>query len=70
MDIPIVSLLKVAPKRNNNLLCDHNTLYLSRQLLFNDDKLTRGQNDDLEGAISRIPCRVIASECGKINGEN
>lgn len=65
MDVPIVSLLKVAPKRNNNLLCDHNTLYLSRQLLFNDAKLTRGQNDDLEGAISQIPYRVIASECGK-----
>lgn len=65
MEDMIVSLLKVAPKINNDILCKDHTIYMSPQLFFNNMSLTKGQNDGLEGAITKIPYRLIASEHGK-----
>lgn len=65
MEDMIVSLLRVSPKIYNDILCKDHTLYMNPQLSFNNASLVKGQADNVEGAISKIPYRIIASEYGK-----
>ncbi len=61
----IISLLRVSPKIYNDTLCKDYTLYMNPLLSFNNTGLTKGQTDNLEAVISKIPYRLIASEYGK-----
>ena len=57
----LLLLLRVSKPEYNKTLYDNYTLYMNRQMMFNNEPLTEGQKDIMEGVISNIPHKIAYS---------
>lgn len=57
----LLLLLRISKPEYNKTLYDEYRLFMNPQMAFQKNGLTRGQQDNLEGAITNQPCRILYS---------